>query len=300
MPVRFVYSDGYDLNLGPHVFPSQKYRLIHEALLYEKIAAPEEIIAPEPATDDQLTLVHDKDWVSRLRRGLLQFHEIMRLEIPYSQPMVQAFILAAGGSIQAARLALTGCVGFNIGGGFHHAFPAHGEGFCALHDIAVAVRVMQHEGKIRRALVIDCDVHHGNGTAAIFTGDDSVFTISLHQFNNYPTEKPPSDIDVDLEDETGDEEYLGKLREAYVPTVERFQPELIAYVAGADPYFDDQLGGLCLTMDGLQRRDELIFETAKARRIPVVVGLAGGYARHVGDTVRIHCNTARAAKKIAC
>jgi acetoin utilization deacetylase AcuC-like enzyme len=210
--------------------------------------------------------------------------------------MVEAFLLAAGGTLLAGREALrTGGVGFNIGGGFHHAFPGHGEGFCAIHDVAVAIRVLQREGVIARAMVVDVDVHHGNGTAAIFAGDPQVFTISIHQRDNYPQEKPPSSIDIHLDDFTRDAEYLEKFALAYVPSVGAFAPDVIFYVAGADPYFDDQLGGLSLTAEGLLARDELVFRTARKRGIPVMAALAGGYARNLPDTVMLHVNTARAA-----
>ena len=185
-------------------------------------------------------------------------------------------------------------IGFNIGGGFHHAFPGHGEGFCAIHDVAVAIRALQHSKIIERAMVVDCDVHHGNGTAAIFAGDRTVLTVSLHQFNNYPSEKPASTIDVHLRDGTGDEEYLERLRGA-LDLALGFSPHLMVYVAGADPYREDQLGGLSLTLEGLKRRDRMVFETALQRNVPVAVTLAGGYARDTSDTVAIHCNTVKLA-----
>ncbi len=210
--------------------------------------------------------------------------------------MVEGFWLATGGTILAARNALRDRIGFNIGGGFHHAFPAHGEGFCAIHDVAIAIRALQHDRAIEKALVVDCDVHHGNGTAAIFKGDRSVLTLSLHQFNNYPREKPPSVIDIDLPDGVADSEYLDRLDGA-LKVAMSFAPDLLVYVAGADPYREDQLGGLALSMDGLKRRDQLVFETALAQSVPVAVVLAGGYARDTDDTVTIHCNTAKAARE---
>ena len=298
LPFKLVYSDRYDLNLGPHVFPSQKYRLIHDRMLQEGFAAPEDFVEPQPAEDEQILLVHTPEWVQKLKTGTLSYVDIMRLEIPYSRQMVDAFWLATGGTILAARHALREGLGFNIGGGFHHAFPGHGEGFCAIHDVAVAIRALQRERLIERAMVVDCDVHHGNGTAGIFAGDASVFTLSIHQFNNYPDEKPPSTIDVNLPDGIGDEDYLHQLRESLLPGIRDFSPNLIAYIAGADPYREDQLGGLALTKEGLMRRDRLVLETAQSKRVPSVVTLAGGYARNVSDTVDIHCNTARVAKEI--
>jgi acetoin utilization deacetylase AcuC-like enzyme len=297
LPFRLIYHPGYDLHIGEHVFPAQKYKLIRERLLREGFAAEEDFLEPEPATEEDLKRAHTADWVDRLRTGRLRFDEVLRLEIPYSQQMVKAFWLAAGGTLLAARRALRDGVGFNVGGGFHHAFAGHGEGFCAINDIAVAIRRLQHEGAVARVMVVDCDVHHGNGTAGIFAGDESVFTLSIHQWNNYPTEKPPSTLDINLEDGVGDHEYLDKLREGYVPALQQFRPDLLCYVAGADPYEEDQLGGLGLTMRGLRERDRLVIETALAAGVPVAIVLAGGYAVNTNDTVRIHANTAKAARE---
>ncbi len=295
LPFKLVYHDGYDLNLGTHVFPSQKYRLIRERLLADGFAAQEDFVEPEPATDEDLMLVHQRGWVQRLKNGTLDYFELLKLEIPYSPQMVRAFWLAAGGTMLASRLALRDGIGFNIGGGFHHAFSGHGEGFCAIHDVAVAIRKLQQEKLIERAMVVDCDVHDGNGTAGIFADDPTVFTLSIHQFNNYPSIKPPSNIDIDLEDGVGDEEYLEKLDAGCRKALRSFHPQLIAYVAGADPYREDQLGGLSLTIEGLKRRDRLVFDLAREHGAPVVVTLAGGYAIRVEDTVTIHSNTAKAA-----
>jgi acetoin utilization deacetylase AcuC-like enzyme len=294
LPFQLVYHPRYDLNLGDHVFPARKYRLIHARLVEKGFAATADFIEPEPAPDEDVLRVHDPGWVHRLKTGTLSEAEIIRLEIPYSREMVEGFWLATGGSILAARNALRDRIGFNIGGGFHHAFPGHGEGFCAIHDVAIAIRALQHRGLIEKALVVDCDVHHGNGTAAIFVGDPSVLTLSLHQFHNYPSEKPPSVIDVNLADGVEDEGYLDRLTGALRVALS-FEPDLAIYVAGADPYREDQLGGLALTIDGLKRRDRLVFETALAQSVPVAVVLAGGYARDTSDTVTIHCNTAKAA-----
>ena len=298
LPFKLVYSDRYDLNLGPHVFPSQKYRLIHDRMLLDGFAAPEDFVAPEPAEDDQILLVHKPEWVQKLKTGTLSYVDIMRLEIPYSKQMVDAFWLATGGTILAARHALREGLGFNIGGGFHHAFPGHGEGFCAIHDVAIAIRTLQQERLIERAMVVDCDVHHGNGTAGIFAGDASVFTLSIHQLNNYPDEKPLSTVDVNLPDGVGDDDYLRRLQESLAPAMRDFSPNLMVFVAGADPYREDQLGGLALTKEGLMRRDRLVLETARSKGIAAVVTLAGGYARNVSDTVDIHCNTAVVAKEV--
>lgn len=295
LPFKLIYHPGYDLNLGAHVFPSKKYRLIRNALFDEGTAGPADFVEPEPAADDDVLLVHGHGWVDRLKSGTLELTELIRLEIPWSEEMVRAVWLTTGGTILAARNAVANGLGFNLGGGFHHAFPDHGEGFCAVHDVAVAIRKLQKEGVIRKAMVVDCDVHHGNGTAGIFAGDKTVLTLSLHQYNNYPTEKPLSTIDIHLSDGTGDDEYLDRLRQACQVAVEGFAPDLLMYIAGADPYFDDQLGGLALTMDGLVARDKLVFNLCRSHKVPVAVTLAGGYAREVSDTVKIHCNTVKAA-----
>jgi len=295
LPFKLVYHPGYDLNLGEHVFPSQKYRLIRNQLLDEGSAGPSDFVEPQPASDQEILRVHDAGWVDRLKAGTLSGEELLKLEIPYSKQMVEAFWLATGGTILAARNALRDRIGINIGGGFHHAFPGHGEGFCAINDVAIAIRALQHEKLIERALIVDCDVHHGNGTAAIFAGDRTVLTLSLHQFNNYPSEKPASTIDVHLRDGVGDDEYLDRLRGA-LGVAMSFAPHLLFYLAGADPYREDQLGGLSLTMDGLRQRDRMVFGAALAQKVPVGVVLAGGYARRTADTVSIHCNTVKVAR----
>jgi acetoin utilization deacetylase AcuC-like enzyme len=328
LPFKLIYSNGYYLPIGAHVFPAKKYRLIHDRLLTTGAAEAKDFLEPELATDQDILLVHTPDYVNKLKSGTLSPREEMELEIPYSPQLVKAFWLAAGGSILAARQALADRVSINIGGGFHHAFPSHGEGFCMIHDVAVAIRRMQRDDKIRRAMTVDCDVHHGNGTAAIFAGTRTrseplpsaststlspassketktrwthagdVFTISLHQHNNYPAVKPPSSIDVDLPDGVGDDDYLAWLDNALSSGLRQFEPDLLCYIAGADPYREDQLGGLSLTMEGLKKRDELVFRVARARDIPVMVTFAGGYARNVEDTVGIHCNTVSAAKEV--
>jgi acetoin utilization deacetylase AcuC-like enzyme len=298
LPYRLVYSERYDLHLGDHVFPSKKYKWLRDRLLEMRFAGEEDFVEPQPASDDDMLLVHDAQWVSKLVSGTLTYHDILRLEIPYSRQMVDAFWLAAGGTTLAARLAIEAGVGFNIGGGFHHAFPGYGEGFCAINDIAVAIRRLQRDGAIKRAMVVDCDVHHGNGTAAIFADDLSVFTLSIHQLNNYPSEKPPSSLDIHLSDGVGDAEYLQRLGNGYRAALAMFQPELVVYVAGADPYRDDQLGGLALTFEGLMERDRVVIESALTQRVPVAIVLAGGYAQSVEDTVTIHANTAAVARDV--
>src|ERR1041385_6361320 len=328
LPFKLIYSEQYFLPIGQHVFPAEKYRRVHNKLVELGIACPSDFVTPQLASDQDILLVHTPEYVQKLKTGTLSAREEMQLEIPFSPELVNAFWLAAGGSMLAAEHGLQDGVSVNIGGGFHHAFPDHGEGFCMIHDVAVAIRRMQRDDKIRTAMTVDCDVHHGNGTAAIFAGTRTsseplpsmsattvtssppakmggahageVFTISLHQHNNYPVWKPHSSIDVDLPDGIGDDDYLAWLDNALSSGLRQFDPDLICYIAGADPYREDQLGGLALTLEGLKRRDELVFRVARARNIPVMVTYAGGYARKVEDTVTIHCNTVVAAKEVFC
>jgi acetoin utilization deacetylase AcuC-like enzyme len=299
LPFKVVYHPRYDLNLGTHVFPSQKFRLIAEKLLSSGIAAPSDFLTPQPASDEDLLRVHTPSWVNKLKTGTLSASEIMKLEVPYSPELAEAVWLAAGGTILAAQSALRDGFGSNLSGGFHHAYANHGEGFCAIHDVAVAVRRLQSDGDIKKAMIVDTDVHHGNGTAAIFTGDSSVFTISIHQVNNYPADKPPSTVDLNMRDGAGDDEYLAALIRTVERCLDKFKPDMILYVGGADPYSEDQLGGLLLTKAGLKRRDREVFEAARSRSIPVTTALAGGYARRVEDTVAIHVNTIIAAREVA-
>ncbi|HXJ14111.1 MAG TPA: histone deacetylase [Candidatus Limnocylindrales bacterium] len=299
LPFKLVYHERYDLNLGAHVFPSEKFRLIHDQLLNDSIASPADFLRPDPASDTDILRVHTEDWVQKLKTGTLTASEQMKLEVPYSPELVRAFWLAAGGTIAAAESALQDGFGCNIGGGFHHAYPGHGEGFCAIHDVAVAIRTLQARNKIVRAMVVDTDVHHGNGTAAIFSKDATVFTLSIHQLNNYPAHKPHSSLDLNLEDGVADEAYLATLLPAVKKSIADFHPDILFYVGGADPYREDQLGGLDLSMEGLQQRDAGVFKLARAQNIPVVTTLAGGYARRLTDTIQIHVNTILAAKQIS-
>lgn len=326
---KLIYSDAYYLPIGNHVFPAEKYRRVHDRLIATGVAGPEDFLEPQSASDQDILLVHKPEYVQKLKTGTLSPREEMEMEIPYSKELADAFWLAAGGSILAARESLKDGVSISIGGGFHHAFPDHGEGFCMIHDVAVAIRRLQRDDKIRTAMTVDCDVHQGNGTASIFAGTRTasallpsssvstveppknaprgkmrgahagdVFTISLHQHNNYPLWKPPSSIDVDLPDGTGDDDYLAWLDNALSSGLRQFQPDLMCYVAGADPYREDQLGGLGLSIEGLKKRDELVFRVAHARGIPVMVTYAGGYAQNVEDTISIHCNTVLAAAEV--
>ncbi|MGI8772063.1 MAG: histone deacetylase family protein [Acidobacteriaceae bacterium] len=310
LPFSLVYRDDFYLPFGnAHVFPGLKYKLIRERLLETRVAHAADFVPAEPIALEDVLRVHEAGFVNRLVHGTLAAAEIRRMELPYSKALVKATLLGCGGTLQAARLALGNGIAMSIGGGFHHAHPDHGEGFCMLHDVAIALRRLLAEGTIRRAMVIDLDVHHGNGTAAIFPpapdgasaprpSEDGVFTISLHQRNNYPLYKPPSSIDVHMEDGTGDAEYLDALERALNLGLTHFQPDLIAFVAGADPYFDDQLGGLSLTLSGLAERDRTVFRAAQTAGVPVFSVYAGGYARKLEDTVTIHSNTVLAAAEV--
>lgn len=296
LPFKLVYHSRYNLDLGAHVFPAHKYRLVRDGLVAKGIADPADILTPEPAGDEDVLRVHTPEYVEKLKHDSLTPSERMRLELPYSPQIVEAFWLAAGGSILAARCALQDGFGVNLGGGFHHAYPGHGEGFCMLNDVAIAIRRMQADRAAARVMVVDADVHQGNGTAYIFAGDSSVFTLSIHQEKNYPLPKPPSDLDINMEDGAGDEDYLRALAGGLGDSFARISPDLLFYLAGADPYREDQLGGLRLTLGGLRQRDDLVFAEARRRGVPVAVTLAGGYARNTEDTVRIHMNTVLAAR----
>lgn len=321
-----VYSEKAVLPIGEHIFRSSKYGEIRRCLLAGGAFQERDFLSPLPCREDDLLLVHTPLWVQKLKRGIMSMREEMELEVPYSKELADAFCYMAGGSILAAKLALgRGCC-VHLGGGFHHAFADHGEGFCLINDVAIAIRCMQREGAVSRVMVLDCDVHQGNGTAAIFgsgTPEPSpevsrsaarlapkrtghvqssaardVFTISLHQENNYPYWKPPSSIDVNLPDGTTDTEYMQWLETALESAQQRFEPELICYVAGADPFVEDQLGGLALSIEGLKQRDLRVFRYARERGLPIMTTLAGGYARKPADTVAIHTNTALAAKEV--
>ncbi len=298
-PKKFcvVYSPKYLVDIGLHVFPTQKYSLIKNRLVEQRLITERDIIEPAPATREQLLLVHTPQYLDDLL-NLRWTHRTSRSELPLTAEIVDAYILCAGGSIMATQFACLsrGC-GIHIGGGFHHAFPDHAEGFCYINDIAVAIRFAQQQGWIRQAFVIDCDVHQGNGTAVIFQHNPEVFTFSIHQKNNYPV-KERSDLDIGLPDLADDEHYLKELKTVIPTKLDDFQPELVFYVAGADPYQDDLLGGLRLTKDGLRRRDELVIRYCADRQIPLVIVLAGGYARNLYDTVDIQATTCAIAIKM--
>ena len=288
--MNVVYSPRYQIDIGTHVFPTRKYQLVRDRLLDSGIISPSALVEPQPASWEDLALVHTNEYLANLRHGTLPDDDLAQLELPWSVEMVEGFRVMVGGTIHAARLAADarGIVA-HIGGGLHHAFGNHGEGFCPFNDVAVAVRVLQREGSARAA-VIDLDVHHGNGTAFIFESDPRVFTFSMHQQHNYPMWKPRGSLDIGLPDGTGDDEYLRHLEQA-LPVVMASNPDCLFYLAGADPYEDDQLGGLRLTREGLRARDRMVIEQARNAGLPTTIVLAGGYARRVADTVAIHCAT---------
>ena len=295
--MKAVYSPRYELALPGHIWPTAKYRLIAERLPPDIT-----ILEPAPASWDELALVHTPDYLRKLRDDTLTPAEIATLELPWQSGFAAAFLLMTGGTIDAARCAVQDGGAAHLGGGLHHAFASHGEGFCPVNDIAVAIRVLQAPARgdgsargrpVRRAAVVDLDVHHGNGTAMIFERDDSVFTFSMHQRHNYPAFKPRSDLDVGLADGSGDAPYLERLS-ASLPRVIESRPDLVVYVAGADPFEDDRLGGLRLTKAGLLERDRLVIDAARTAGVPLVTVLAGGYAADVADTVDIHLSTIRA------
>ena len=308
-----VYSARYHIDIGLHVFPTDKYRRIHARLVETGVCRPSDFVEPEPARWDDLALVHTPDYLAKLRSGTMAIEDIAQLELPWSPEVVEGFRLMVGGTIRAARYACGAEVrseklevrsteppltshfrrAVHLGGGLHHAFPNHGEGFCPFNDVAVAVRVLQRHG-IERVAIVDLDVHHGNGTAFIFESDPRVFTFSMHQQHNYPMWKPRGSLDIGLADGTHDATYLEALAGA-LPKVIAHRPECVFYLAGADPYEDDQLGGLRLSKDGLRARDRLVFDAVQRASAPLVVVLAGGYARHVEDTVTIHAATVEEA-----
>ena len=319
--MKVVYSARYRIDIGPHVFPTQKYSLIHARLLETGVIQPQDCVEPEPASWDELALVHTAEYLHKMRDGVMTPEDVAQLELPWSREMVEGFRLMVGGTIQAAlharglqvrsttsevnedsefspssvapsyfRLRTSDFrVVCHLGGGIHHAFPSHGEGFCPFNDVAVAARVLQSRG-LERVAIVDLDVHHGNGTAFVFESDPRVFTFSMHQQHNYPMWKPRGSLDIGLADGAHDATFLRELERA-LPAVIAHAPQCIFYLAGADPYEDDQLGGLRLTKDGLRRRDRLVVHAARDAGVPLVIVLAGGYARYVEDTVAIHVAT---------
>jgi acetoin utilization deacetylase AcuC-like enzyme len=295
---HIFYSPYYYADIGEgHVFPIKKFELVRDTLLSEGTISPDEIFEPEPARVEDVLLVHTEDYISRLIDGRLTAKEIRKLGLPWSKSLVRRSFLATSGTINAARYALTNAVASNLAGGTHHAFPDRGEGFCVLNDVAVAIRVLQRERLARKFLIIDCDVHQGNGTAFIFKTDEDVFTFSMHGAKNYPLFKEISNLDLELADGTRDDEYLEILQES-LPRIFLHNPDIVFYLGGADPFENDKLGRLKISMEGLRRRDEIVLDYARERDVPIVTTMSGGYAANINDTVEIHCNTIRAVKSV--
>jgi acetoin utilization deacetylase AcuC-like enzyme len=290
-----VWSPRYEVDIGHHVFPTAKYRLVRERLLADGVVGANAFVEPEPVNEATLGRVHTAEYLRKIRENDFSPDERTRLEVPITKEMTHAARIACGGTLLAARRALEQGVAVHLGGGFHHAFADHGEGFCLLNDVAVAAAALIAERKAEQVLIVDLDVHHGNGTAAIFADEPRVFTFSMHQQNNYPAEKPRSDFDVGLPDGVRDERYLGLLGEHSPRILDARRPDIVFYLAGADPYREDQLGGLGLSLDGLRQRDRLVLHECHHRNIPVAVTLAGGYASRTEDTVSIHVATVQEA-----
>lgn len=295
---RVFYSPYYYADIGEnHVFPIKKFELVRDLLLKEGTLQPSDIIEPLPAAIKDIELVHTQDYVSRLIDAELTRQEIRALGLPWSKSLVRRSFLATSGTINAAKWALENGAASNLAGGTHHAFPDRGEGFCVFNDVAVAIRVLQKEKLAQKFLIVDCDVHQGNGTAFIFENDPRVFTFSMHGAKNYPLRKEKSSLDIELPDKTGDAEFLETLSEA-LPRIFLHNPDIIFYLGGADPYENDKLGRLSLSKQGLLKRDEIVLEFAKTNDVPIVTTMSGGYSMDINDTVEIHANTIRAAKRI--
>lgn len=282
-----------------HRFPIEKYALIRDRLMDEGLVAPEHLHDPARATSDELRLVHTDDYVRRFTGGTLSADEIRRLGLPWSPHLVERSYRSVGGTVGAARAALQLGVAMNLAGGTHHAFPDHGEGFCVFNDVAIAIRALQRDAQIRRATVIDLDVHQGNGTHAVFANDASVFTFSMHGGKNYPFHKVAGDVDIELDDGADDDTYLAALEAALPRVLAGSAPDLVVYLAGADPHEGDRLGRLALTFEGLMRRDHLVLESCRDVGVPVALTIAGGYGKDILDTVAVHVNTARVARQFA-
>jgi acetoin utilization deacetylase AcuC-like enzyme len=297
--LTLYYADHFVLPLPPgHRFPMAKYARLRERLAASGEFRADEFRVPDAARDAELARAHCPDYIGRVARGALRADEVRRIGFPWSEAMVERSRRSAGATLAAARDALARGWSANLAGGTHHAFRDRGEGFCVFNDAAVAARAMQAEAGLARVAVIDCDVHQGNGTAAILRGDDSVFTFSIHGANNFPFAKEESDLDIELADGTGDDEYLRQLARGLDETLARSRPQLAIYLAGADPHEGDRLGRLALTMEGLARRDEMVLSRLAAGGIPVAIAMAGGYGRDLADTVAIHAATVLAAKRI--
>lgn len=297
---KVFYSPYYYADIGEdHVFPIRKFELVKDLLLREGTLNPDNIIEPQPAAVEDVCLIHTADYVKRLIAGELTKQEIRKLGLPWTKSLVRRSFLATAGTINAAKYALENGIASNLAGGTHHSYPDRGEGFCVLNDIAVAIAVLRRENSARRFLIVDCDVHQGNGTAFIFRDDPDVFTFSMHGAKNYPLHKEKSSLDIELADKTKDAEFLEVLSEA-LPRIFLHDPDIIFYLGGADPFEKDKLGRLALTKEGLRKRDEIVLRFAKSKFVSIVTTMSGGYAADINDTVEIHANTIRAAKEIFC
>jgi acetoin utilization deacetylase AcuC-like enzyme len=296
--MKVFYSPRYYADIGQgHTFPIRKFELVRDRLLAEQTIHPDEIVEPSPATIEQVRLVHTEDYISRLCSGTLTTKELRRLGLPWSESLVRRSFFATGGTIAAAHTALSEGYGSNLAGGTHHSFADRGEGFCVLNDVAIAIRLLRQEGLVRRAAILDCDVHQGNGTATIFVDDGDTFTFSMHGANNYPLFKAQSTLDIELPDGTTDNEYLACLT-SHLPKVFAFDPDIVFHLAGADPFAGDKLGRLALTINGLRQRDHCVLSACYEREIPIVTVMSGGYGKDINDTIEIHCNTIRAVKEV--
>ena len=296
--MQVFYTPRYYADIGNgHIFPIRKFELVRDRLLADGTLYPAELLEPLPATIEQLRLVHTDDYVSRLCAGTLTAKELRRLGLPWSESLVRRSFYATGGTIAASHAALAEGYASNLAGGTHHSFADRGEGFCVFNDVAVAIRVLRNAGLIRRAAIVDCDVHQGNGTATIFAGDEETFTFSIHGANNYPLFKARSSLDVELPDGTTDHEYLDCLI-SHLPAVFASDPDIVFYLAGADPYAGDKLGRLALTIEGLRERDACVLRECYEREVPVVTVMSCGYGNDINDTIEIHCNTIRAVKEV--
>jgi acetoin utilization deacetylase AcuC-like enzyme len=294
--LKLYYTDIFVLPLPDgHPFPMPKYRLLREKLVQEGVGLENQFFIPHAATDEELTRAHDPGYVQRVTIGDLSSQELRRLGLPWSERLIERSRRSSGATIDACRAALTDGFAVNLAGGTHHAFRDHAEGYCVFNDAPVAARAMIAEGRSRRVMIIDCDVHQGNGTASILAGDPSIFTLSMHGWKNFPHDKEESDLDIALEDGTDDAAYLEALEKGVCAAMERSQPELAIYLAGADPYYDDRFGRLALTKQGLAERDRFVFDQCRHRGIPVAITMAGGYARKIEDTVDIHFQTVKIA-----
>jgi len=294
-----LYSDHYTIELpANHSFPIQKYRLIREQLVTEGVLGSEDLLEPTLVAPTDVRLVHTDAYWAQLTSGTLSANAIRRLGLPWSEALVRRSRASVQGTLTAARIAIRDGVAINLAGGTHHAFPDRGEGYCVLNDIAIATRCLQRDAWMQRMAVIDCDVHQGNGTAAIFANEPDVYTFSMHGANNFPLVKVPGKLDIGLPDGTGDEEYLRILETTVARILAEFRPGLIFYLAGVDPHERDRLGRLRLTHEGLRRRDEFVLQACRDAGIPVAITLGGGYGQDIQDTVEAHCNTVRAARAL--